>query len=143
MKIRSLALCLIAALVLVSCFTPDTGPPILDGEQRLVIGNGTYEYNVTDIDTFFHFHLDYYVSRDSCIKGNYAIQWQNGLGRYVNIDYLYGIAIHAGNWYEWNGTFRVSKSEIESGGDPIVTIEAHHGETLLTVSDTMEFMGDR
>ena len=132
---------LFTILVLLSaCFKPETDPPILPGEQHFVIEDGTYCYNDTGTDTVLDFHLDYYISRDSCVRGNFSIQWENGVNIYVNIDYFSSIVEHAGTWYEWNGIVPVNTSLVDSGGVPTITIEGYNGDNLVTGSIALELV---
>gem|GEM_PF-4512226 len=141
--VLSLILTLTLILVLLSaCFNPEAGPPILDGEQRVIIEDGSYQYEIIEEDTTLVFCVDYYISRDSCVRGNFSIAWQNGQSIYMNIDYLFSIVEYAGIWYEWNGIVPVSKSIIESSGDPVLTLEFYNDTTLLTARDTLELVED-
>jgi len=141
MKIKHILFFIVLLILLFSCFTPETGPPvILDEEQRLVIENGTYYYDIAEGDTFLVYHLDYYTTRDSCAKGNYSIIWPNIGGIQLNISYAFPVWEYAGIWYEKNGRMPVRESTVESGVDPVYTLEAYNGVKMLTATDTLELV---
>lgn len=79
-------LCVMLAVLLFSCFEPGQEPlpplyenvPILGGEQRLILENGTWELLETDEDTSIVIEFDYYVSSDTCVIDGYCINWRNG-----------------------------------------------------------------
>lgn len=133
-----LSLILTLILVLISaCFNPEAGPPILAGEQRLVVENPVYWITETEDDTTFSFHLDYYVSKDSCFVTGYNLHFDSIS---VNVLWLLDAEAwqYAGTWYKLQGTQRLSEllKEPQRGYVPI-DINAHGSSGSLDCSDTL------
>jgi len=136
-KLRSILL-LTIALLLVSCFRPPSAP-ILDGEQRMIIENGTYEFDYTNGDTAIVIHFTYYVSSGVCDLNSYSIDWRNGYMTSGNWDPF--LQLNAGTWYTINDRYRKRMWGDEVTQDPIITFTAYiangYPELAFRSSDTL------
>jgi hypothetical protein len=123
---------------MVSCFGPPSAP-ILDGAQRLIIENGTYEFQVTNEDSFIVIKFDYYVSSGTCEINSYGINWRNGHATWGTWEPYQQLT--AGVRYSINDRYRKRMWGDEVELDPVIILRGYevgeYPEIAFTTTDTL------